>query len=131
MNQVTCLVGAAIVAVATSCATANADPGKTREQVPAELIAAQQAGDFPENENGMTTPEVFHCLYGADTAVRSGKTRAEVHAELAAAQRAGDVRIRLFGFTPRELFPDSYPLAVKKKTPGQTVAQAAGRAPEH
>jgi hypothetical protein len=98
--------------------------------VRAELVAAQQACDFPENETGWTTPDLFRWLYGADLATAHGKTREQVRAELAAAQRAGDVHIGL-GFAPRELYPDNYRQDAQTKAPGRTVAREPGRPSNH
>jgi len=74
---------------------ADVTPSMTREQVRAELIAAQRAGDVIVNaELGNTARTVQHV----------GKTREQVLAELIAAQRAGEVIVNAeLGTTGRSM----------------------------
>ena len=74
---------------------ADVTPSMTREQVRAELIAAQRAGDVIVNaELGNTARTVQH----------AGKTRAQVLAELIDAQRVGDVIVNAeLGTTGRSM----------------------------
>jgi len=110
MNKVTRIVSISTLALAAlASGAAHADPGKTREQVQAELVAAQKAGDVPVGEDGLTPRERFPWLYPAVGTAEPGKTREQVKAELAAAQQNGDIVMSFAGKTERELFPGRHP----------------------
>lgn len=65
-------------------------PGKTRDQVLAELAEAQRTGDiYAYGDSGKKLNELRPDLYPAK-AVQQGKTRAQVQAELIQAQRSGE-----------------------------------------
>jgi hypothetical protein len=112
---------AGVVSLASlfAVSAAQADDGKTREQVRAELVAAQQAGEIQYGNTGMTEREVFPARHDATqapaavkpvyTSENQGLTRAQVRAELIAAQKAGEVQYGNIGATARELFPDRFP----------------------
>jgi len=100
MNKVTRVVSISTLALAAlASGAAHADPGKTREQVQAELVAAQKAGDVPVGEDGLTPRERFPWLYPAVGTAEPGKTREQVKAELAAAQQNGDIVMSFAGKT--------------------------------
>lgn len=82
-------------------APAVAPSTKSREQVRAELVAAQRAGQVVVNaELGTLAREPVQL---------AGKTRDRVRAELIAAQRAGDVIVNAeLGLTAREMYPRHY-----------------------
>ena len=106
-------------------AAAHADPGKTREQVRAETLAAIEHGDVGMGESGLTLREMFPGRYPAGPFV-AGKTRSEVKAELAQAQRSGEMLADgLADLTLREEFPARYPAprAVVGKTRAEVVAE--------
>lgn len=83
------------VAVALSALFAGqalaADAPKTREQVRAELLEAQRAGDVIVNgELSLKENELYPHLYPKKAPV-AGKTRAQVKAELAEAIAKGEM----------------------------------------
>ena len=103
----------------------------TREQVRAELLAAQRSGNFVASDDlsytfggapGMKQNELFPSRYAtkavlAAPAETSGKTRAQVQAEAVESLRTGNVAASddlsyTFGGAPgmklNELFPGSY-----------------------
>jgi hypothetical protein len=121
MNHVAFLISASVVVAAASCGLAQADSGKTREQVRAEYLAARQAGDIHEGETGTTQRESFPRLYPADSSLAPNKSRALVRAELSAALRAGTVVTGEDAMAPRDLFPADYPPATSR--PGKTREQ--------
>lgn len=83
--------------------------GKTREQVRAELSAAQRSGDIAYGETGAKLNELFPGQYPVQPASQ-GLTRDQVKAELFAAQRNGDtIAYGEIGAKRNELFPGQYP----------------------
>lgn len=92
---------------------ADVDAPLTREQVRAEFVRAQQAGEvIGDNESGLTLREMYPSRYPAVTA--QAKSRAEVKAELAQAQRDGNVIAdNESGRTAREINPSAYAAAPK------------------
>jgi hypothetical protein len=122
-------LGAAAVLVFVACAgTALADdPGKTRAQVYAELVAARQAGTVVEGEPAVAQRDVFPWLYPAPEQPSAPKTRAQVRARLKAALRSGEVVTGLAGLAPRQVYPSWYP---SEAYPAATPAVAhAGTGP--
>ena len=105
---------------------ADADVGKTRAQVQAELVQARVTGDITAPDQlsidytgrtGAKMNEVFPARYAAVAPV-STKTRADVIAEMAEAKRTGNVMASSqvaidFGSTTaaklNEIFPSRYP----------------------
>jgi hypothetical protein len=106
MKNAISMISVSAIALTVASSAACADPGKSREQVQAELAAAQKAGDVI-GPSGFSPHKLFPSQYPT-VATGQGKTREQVEAELAAAQKAGDV-IGPSGFSPRELFPGEYP----------------------
>lgn len=109
MKNVIRIASVSLLALVVASRTAHADPGKTRAQVQAELVAAEKAGDVVEGEDGLTPRERFPWLYPASADSAPAKTRAQVQAELATAEKAGDVVEGEDGLTPRERFPGLFP----------------------
>jgi hypothetical protein len=92
-------------------------PSMTRDQVRAELVAAQRAGQVIVNAELGTMAR--------KPAQLAGKTRQQVRAELIAAQRAGDVIVNAeLGLTARQAYPALY----VEKTDAQLRAALSGRA---
>ena len=105
---------------------ADADVGKTRAQVQAELVQARATGNITAPDQlsidytgrtGAKMNEVFPARYAAVAPV-STKTRADVIAEMAEAKRTGNVMASSqvaidFGSTTaaklNEIFPSRYP----------------------
>ena len=89
-----------VAELAGTAYSTNADQGKTREAVLADLAQAQRTGDIVANiggeNSGLKLNQVFPQQYAAKTTVQ-GKTRAQVLSELAEAQRTGDVVANLGG----------------------------------
>ena len=93
--------------------------GKTREQVRAELVAAQKAGEIPVGFAAVTKRDLDPS-YGAAMPVgqsgdksqampaAAGKTREQVRAELVAAQNAGEMPVGFVAVAKRDLNPDRY-----------------------
>ena len=112
--------------IAGHALAADADVGKTREQVQAELVQARATGNVTAPDQlsidytgrtGAKMNEVFPARYAAVAPV-SSKTRAEVIAEMAEAKRTGNVMastqvaIDYAGTTSakmNEVFPARYP----------------------
>jgi len=114
--------------VAGHAMAADASVAKTREQVRAEVIAAQRSGDLvADGQTGATFNQVFPAQYAQSVAVQ-GKTRAEVKAELAEAIRTGDiVADGATGAKANELAPAQYAAARADKS-SNTVAVGKTRA---
>ena len=99
---------AAVVVTAFNVA-AHAQEGKTREQVRAELIAAQRDGDVvTSGESGLTLRELNPSRYPA-RAPFMAKTRAQVISELEEARRNGDLLDGDSGLTEYEARPGNFP----------------------
>ena len=112
--------------IAGNAFAADADIGKTRAQVQAELVQARATGDIKAPDQlsidytgrtGAKMNEVFPARYAAVAPV-STKTRADVIAEMAEAKRTGNVMASSqvaidFGSTTaaklNEIFPSRYP----------------------
>ena len=112
--------------IAGQAFAADADVGKTRAQVQAELVQARATGNITAPDQlsmdytgrtGAKMNEVFPARYPA-VATAPGKTRAEVIAEMAEAKRTGNVMASTqvaidFGSTTaakmNEVFPARYP----------------------
>lgn len=95
----------------------NVTPSMTRDQVRAELIAAQRDGRWIVNAELGTLAKRPVLL--------AGKTREQVRAELIAAQRAGNFIVNAeLGLTAREMCPARY----AESTRGQLRAGAGGDA---
>ncbi len=112
--------------IAGQAYAADADIGKTRAQVQAELVQARATGDITAPDQlsidytgrtGAKMNEVFPARYAAKAPV-STKTRADVIAEMAEAKRTGNVMASAqvaidFGSTTaakmNEIFPSRYP----------------------
>ncbi len=106
MKNAISMIGVSACALAVASSAVYADPGKTREQVQAELAAAQQAGEVI-GPAGVAPRDLFPSQY-PPVSTGAGKTREQVQSELAAAQKAGEV-IGPAGVAPRDLFPGEYP----------------------
>lgn len=106
-------------------ALADGTAPKTRDQVKAELKAAQAAGDVVVNhDSGATARDINPSAY-APVARAAGKTRAEVLAELEQARRDGSMVVNSeIGLTHAELRPDLYP-ASQSREPVQAEAVQA------
>ena len=120
---------------------ADADIGKTRAQVQAELVQARATGNITAPDQlsidytgrtGAKMNEVFPAQYSAVAAVApvSTKTRADVIAEMAEAKRTGNVMASSqvaidFGSTTaaklNEIFPSRYPAVAS--APAKTRAE--------
>ena len=115
-----------LIAGQAFAADTNADIGKTRAQVQAELVQARATGDITAPDQlsidytgrtGAKMNEVFPARY-ATVAPVSTKTRADVMAEMAEAKRTGNVMASTqiaidYGSTTaakmNEIFPARYP----------------------
>jgi hypothetical protein len=136
MNKVTRIASISTFAFVLATGGAHADPGKTREQVQAELVAAQMAGEVPVGADGLTPRERFPSLY-PKVAADPAKSRTQVAAELAAAQLAGAIPFGADGKSPRERAGSLYPeeaMSGPEKTRDQiraelTAAQKDGDLP--
>jgi len=124
--------------IAGHALAADADVGKTREQVQAELVQARATGNITAPDQlsidytgrtGAKMNEIFPARYAAVAPV-STKTRAEVVAEMAEAKRTGNVMastqvaIDYAGTTSakmNEVFPSRYPAVAG--TPAKTRAE--------
>ena len=119
----------AVVLAVTSLAWGSvfaADSGLTRDQVKAELAAAQRTGNLIVNgESGALAKDVFPSLYPVAYNTE-GLTRAQVKAELAAAQQAGNVIANGdSGQTIAELHPAKFPATLSTKTRADVKAELA------
>ena len=105
------LLALSLTAAASGAALADDMTPKTREQVRAELIQAQQDGTLIANsESGATFREMYPSRYPAAPA--STVTREQVKAELIEAQRNGSlIANHMTGATYRDLYPSRYPAA--------------------
>ena len=119
---------AIVLAVATvaSGSVFAADGGLTREQVKAELAAAQRTGNVIANsETGALAKDVFPNLYPVAYST-ADVSRDQVKAELAAAQRAGNVIANgESGQTVAELNPARFPATASTKTRAEVKAELA------
>jgi hypothetical protein len=123
-NIVTSIIAGGLVILAAGTASAQ-DAGsqqKTRSQVQAELVQAQQTGDISEPWTGKKLNELYPARYtsaktNADNAAvtpaladtqQAGKTRQQVMAELAQAQRTGEITEPWTGTKLNELYPNRY-----------------------
>jgi hypothetical protein len=118
-----------IVLAVTSLAWGSAfaaDSGLTRDQVKAELAAAQRTGNVIVNsESGALAKDVFPSLYPVAYATE-GLSRDQVKAELAAAQQAGNVIVNgETGQTVAELLPARFPATLTTKTRAEVKAELA------
>lgn len=96
----------------------DAAGAKTREQVRAELIEAQQRGELMvDGESGRMLHELAPRRYQSGI-VAQGKTRAEVRAELLEARRRGDM---LAGGDTDSAF--TQPVTAMAAGPGRTRAE--------
>lgn len=102
-------LGIAVLFLTAFNAAVDAHEGKTRDQVRAELAAAQRDGDvLAPGESGLTLRELNPSRYPARQAA-SVKTRAQVVAELQEAQRNGDIVVGETGLTQYEINPRNFP----------------------
>jgi len=125
------LIGSLALAAATLAPTARAgelDPEPSglsiasREQVRAEWLAAQRAGDLIVSaETGQTARDLAPQRYPHAAEV-AGKTRSEVRAETISAIRSGDVLNLATGQKLNQLFPTRYPHAQPAQAKGQIAA---------
>ena len=124
--------------IAGQAFAADADTGKTRAQVQAELVQARASGNITAPDQlsidytgrtGAKMNEVFPGRYAAVAPV-STKTRADVMAEMAEAKRTGNVMASTqvaidFGSTTaaklNEIFPSRYPAVAS--APAKTRAE--------
>ena len=115
----------AVAAVASGSAFA-ADGALTREQVKAELVAAQRTGNvFANSETGLLAKDMFPSQYPAEYTTAE-MSREQVKAELVAAQRAGNVIANgESGQTVAALNPARFPAAVSTKTRAEVKAELA------
>ena len=116
----------AVAAVASGSVFA-ADGGLTRDQVKAELAAAQRTGNVIVNsESGALAKDMFPSLYPVAYSTAEGLSRDQVKAELVAAQRAGNVIANgESGQTVAELNPARFPATVSTKTRAEVKAELA------
>jgi len=94
--------------VVAAMAQSDPSPGKTREQVRAELADAQRSGDIVWGEAGRKLNEIYPNRYPHKVS-QPGETRAEVKAELEQARRNGDLPMDDLDQTDRDINPDRYP----------------------
>jgi hypothetical protein len=106
------IVSALLLAMAAA-GTAQAQEFNSRDQVQAELSAAQRSGNvMAAGESGLTLREQFPGRYPTQTPV-AGKTRSQVVAELAEAQRKGELSLSgEAGVAMNEAYPTRYPSTV-------------------
>jgi predicted RNase H-like HicB family nuclease len=116
------------LAAALAAASAQAQTGKTREEVRAELAEAIRTGNVIANgESGLTLRELFPQRYPA-IASAPGLTRAQVIGEFEEARRTGDLMAGgESGLRLNELYPQAYPtkFAGLGKTREQVKAELA------
>ena len=120
-------IASAALFVATFTGAVHAEQGKTREQVRAELAAAQRNGDvLASGDSGLTLRELNPGRYPAQQAAPS-KTRAQVVAELQEARRAGDIPVGDTGLTAYDINPGNFPArwVAQGKTREQVRAELA------
>ena len=122
------IVSALLLAIAATGA-AQAQDIQSRDQVQAELSAAQRSGNLmAAGETGLTLRELFPERYAAPAPV-AGKTRAQVLAELAEAQRRGELPLSgEAGFAMNQAYPTRYPATVvagMQKTRAEVQAELA------
>jgi hypothetical protein len=114
------------LAATLAAAGAQAQTGKTREEVKAELAEATRTGNIIANgESGLTLRELYPQRYPA-VATAPGLTRAQVLAELEEAKRTGDLMAGGdSGLRLNELYPQLYPpkFAGLGKTRAQVQAE--------
>lgn len=113
-----------LIALALAGSVFAQDPGaaKTREQVRAELIEAQQRGEvMVDGETGRKLNELSPRSFPSSMTAQ-GKTRAEVQAELLEAQRRGEV---MAGGDSDSVFTQRYPggASAMAAGPGRTRAE--------
>ncbi len=69
MKNVTYILSASAILMGLASGAAHADTGMTREQVRAELVAAEQSGDISFGQGGQTLREMWPQRYAkAETA---------------------------------------------------------------
>ena len=113
-----------LLLLAAFAASAQAQAGKTREQVRAELDEAIRTGDMIAGESGLKLNELYPQRYPA-VAVLPAKTREQVKAELAEAIRTGDMISGESGRTLYEQFPERYAKARRASQVTQVAAAAS------
>lgn len=119
-------VGVAVMLL-TAFSAVDAQEGKTRDQVRAELAAAQRDGDLlAPGDSGLTLRELYPSRYPARQAA-AVKTRAEVVDELQEARRNGDIVVGDTGLTQYEINPRNFPVraVAQGKTREQVRAELA------
>jgi Domain of unknown function (DUF4148) len=115
------------VLLLTAFSAVDAQEGKTRDQVRAELAAAQRDGDLlAPGDSGLTLRELNPSRYPARQAA-SVKNRAQVVAELQEARRNGDIVVGDTGLTQYEINPRNFPAraVAQGKTREQVRAELA------
>ncbi|WP_428422461.1 DUF4148 domain-containing protein [Methylibium sp.] len=117
LNRIT---GLLVLAAAASVTVAHASPGKTRDEVKAELAEAIRTGNISAGNTSLTLRELFPQRYPSQAAA-TPLTREQVRAELAEAIRTGEIRSFEGSASLRELNPGAYP--ARPEAPGLTRAQ--------
>ena len=120
-------IGSAVLLLAAFSTAVEAHEGKTRDQVRAELAAAQRDGDvLAPGDSGLTLRELYPNRYPARQPA-AAKTRAEVVAELQEARRTGDIVVGDIGLTQYEINPRNFPAraVAQGKTREQVRAEFA------
>lgn len=109
IRQASVVIPIALLAALRS--NANAQMGKTRQQVKSELAEAQRTGNvIAAGDSGLTLRERHPNLY-RNPGTDDGLTRRQVKAQWTAALRAGDViAVGEVGETLREQLPQRYPM---------------------
>lgn len=109
-------------AAMTSSSPDSSYAGISRDQVMAELAAAQRTGDVLANgETGLKLNQMYPDRYPAKQTL-AGKTRDQVRAELSTALRSGDMLANAqSGLKLNEVDPSQYP--AKQLLAGKSSAQ--------
>jgi uncharacterized protein DUF4148 len=88
MKNVTRILSVSAIAMGLLSGAAYAEPGKTRAQVQAELVAAEKAGDISFGQEGNTLHEIWPQRYAkAKTADASAPANQTAPAKAARADR--------------------------------------------
>ena len=107
MKAIHLLASTLLLATAASGAWAD-DAPLTRDQVKAELHAAQLAGEIPSGDLDITRAQLLAGRSPTQLAVVSTLTREQVKDELRQAEAAGDVEVGDTGRTAAEIDPGRY-----------------------
>jgi hypothetical protein len=93
MKYATRILSVSAIVMGLVSGAAHAEPGKTRAQVQAELVAAEKAGDITFGQEGNTLREIWPQRYAQAKTADAGSAAANQTASASAA-RADHARVQ-------------------------------------